>query len=400
MIAAQTPPEHRPGPMTDPPPCYYEFFAGGGMVSAALAPAWRCLYANDFDAKKNAAYRANWPTHPLDPRDIHEVAIHDLPGRAELAWASFPCQDLSLAGSRSGLAGSRSSAFWPFHRLIGELKAHGRAPPIVALENVVGALSSHNGADFQAIARAFANLDYYFGALIVDAAFFTPQSRPRLFLIAVSAQPRAAAAPGPASPWHGKPILSAYAALPLDLKLRWIWWAPPLPPAPAPKLAEIVEPAAARAWHTPDQTAALIAKMSEANLAKLAALENGAVGALYKRTRPDKNGGKAQRAELRVDGLAGCLRTPAGGSSRQTLVFSHNGVVSSRLISARETARLMGLPDAYILPARYNEAYHLTGDGVVVPAVAHLARHIFIPLIEANPTPLTAKALSLAANSV
>ena len=48
----------------------------------------------------------------------------------------------------------------------------------------------------------------------------------------------------------------------------------------------------------------------------------------------------------------------------------------SRLISARETARLMGLDDSYELPQNYNEAYHLTGDGVVVPVVRHLAHHL------------------------
>jgi DNA (cytosine-5)-methyltransferase 1 len=53
------------------------------------------------------------------------------------------------------------------------------------------------------------------------------------------------------------------------------------------------------------------------------------------------------------------------------------------LISPRETARLMGLPDRYALPKNYNEAYHLTGDGVVAPAVRYLARNIFEPVVAA-----------------
>ena len=57
-------------------------------------------------------------------------------------------------------------------------------------------------------------------------------------------------------------------------------------------------------------------------------------------------------------------------------------LVRSRLISSRETARLMGLSDSYRLPKRYNEAYHLTGDGVAVPVVRHLASHVFEPLLE------------------
>ena len=55
--------------------------------------------------------------------------------------------------------------------------------------------------------------------------------------------------------------------------------------------------------------------------------------------------------------------------------------VRTRLISGRETARLMGLPDGYALPPNYNEAYHLTGDGVVVPVVRHLARRLLEPLV-------------------
>jgi DNA (cytosine-5)-methyltransferase 1 len=60
--------------------------------------------------------------------------------------------------------------------------------------------------------------------------------------------------------------------------------------------------------------------------------------------------------------------------------------VRTRLISSRETARLMGLDDTYILPRNYNEAYHLTGDGVAVDVVRHLARHLFEPILsEAAP---------------
>ena len=80
------------------------------------------------------------------------------------------------------------------------------------------------------------------------------------------------------------------------------------------------------------------------------------------------------QAEARFDGLAGCLRTPGGGSSRQFLIEAHGERVRVRLIGAREAARLMGLPDSYRLPARRNEAYHLLGDGVVAAGGALLER--------------------------
>ena len=59
--------------------------------------------------------------------------------------------------------------------------------------------------------------------------------------------------------------------------------------------------------------------------------------------------------------------------------------IKSRLISPREAARLMGLPDSYKLPDKYNEAYHLMGDGVVVPVVSHLNKHFLLPIAKLNP---------------
>ena len=126
--------------------------------------------------------------------------------------------------------------------------------------------------------------------------------------------------------------------------------------------------------------------MSTVNLAKVHhAKRTGRkmVGTIYKRTRFDSVGQKVQRAEVRFDDIAGCLRTPGGGSSRQLILVVDGHSVKSRLISSRETARLMGLPEDYRLPEKYNEAYHLTGDGVVVPVVRHLAEQLFEPLLSA-----------------
>ena len=59
-------------------------------------------------------------------------------------------------------------------------------------------------------------------------------------------------------------------------------------------------------------------------------------------------------------------------------------MIRTRLLSPREAARLMGLSDDYLLPANYNEAYHLIGDGVAVPAVRFLAEHILEPVLRAS----------------
>ena len=108
------------------------------------------------------------------------------------------------------------------------------------------------------------------------------------------------------------------------------------------------------------------------------------MGGVYKRTRPDSNGNKRQRAEIRFDKVAGCLRTPGGGSSRQTIMVVEGSSTRSRLLSPREAARLMGLSDDYILPARYNDAYHVAGDGVCVPVVRYLANCLLEPILTAG----------------
>ncbi|MGJ0509208.1 MAG: DNA cytosine methyltransferase [Methylocystis sp.] len=368
--------------------CFYEFFAGGGMARAGLGPGWQCLFANDFEAKKAESYRLNWGGEALHVGDVAAVTTAQLPGCADLAWASFPCQDLSLAGAGAGLEGARSGSFWPFWRLMKALGREGRAPRTIVLENVCGALTSHGGKDFEAICGALAGEGYHFGALVIDAALFVPQSRPRLFIVAMRQDMAAPASltTGEAieSPFVTRALHAAHARLPQDCQSHWRWWRAPAPPLRNMTLSELVlhKPSDVR-WRSPEETEALIAMMSPANLAKLEAAKRAGrrmVGTLYRRTRW-QDGVKVQRAEARFDGIAGCLRTPTGGSSRQFVVLVEKGAVRVRLMSARETARLMGLSDDYVLPERYNDAYHLTGDGVVVPVVRHIAAALLEPLL-------------------
>lgn len=388
--------------MADSPPCppgapgVYEFFAGGGMVRAGLGEGWRCRFANDIDPAKAAAYRANWGDGELRLGDIGALTPADLPGTAELMWGSFPCQDLSLAGAGAGLAGARSGTFHTFWNLARGLAAEGRGPAIVAIENVCGALTSRGGLDFDALCAAWADAGYLFGALVINADRFLPQSRPRLFVIGVRgdvAVDPALLAHGPEAPFHPPSLVRAAARLPRETAKRMVWWRLPVPAAAPPGLADLIEAdGAALPWHSDEQTRRLLGLMSPVNQAKVEAARAAGgrrVGALYRRTRRTPDGGKAQRAEVRFD-LAGCLRTPGGGSSRQTLLIVDEGRVRSRLMSAREMARLMGLPDSYRLPASHSAACHLAGDGVAVPVVRHLARHLFEPLVAGREVALRA----------
>ncbi len=363
---------------------FYEFFAGGGMARAGLGAEWRCLFANDFDPVKAETYRVNWGGDDLHIGDVWGVHADQLPGTANLAWASSPCQDVSLAGNRAGLCGARSSAFWGFWRIVQALGRKDRAPRVVVIENVVGLLNSHSGEDFTSLCRALAGEGYRFGAIEADAAWFTPQSRPRMFVIATYA----AAAPGkPAPALHGARVTAAFDRLPDDLKARWIWWDAPPPLARNINLCNVLEPDDHVHWHTQEKTAALLALLSPLHRTKLAAITGAsrAVGAIYRRTRVE-GGRKVQRAEVRFDGLAGCLRTPGGGSSRQFIIIVEDGEVRTRLLTPREGARLMGLPDDYRLPSGSTQALHVIGDGVTVPVVRWLAAGILEPLLSARPS--------------
>ena len=372
---------------------FYEFFAGGGMVRAGLGPAWRCLFANDIDPKKGQSYSKNWGGAELKTADVESLTTKDLPRAADLAWASFPCQDLSVAGGGAGLEGDRSGTFWPFWTLMKGMMKEGRAPKLIVLENVCGALTSHNGKDFATICGLFQQAGYSVGAVVVDAALFVPQSRPRLFVISMHESvevPERLTVEGPMAPWHTRTVPAAYEKLPRKTKRAWLWWKVPVPPERKVNFADLIEDnPKSVTWFTSEQTLRLIDMMSPINRAKVEMAKRQGkkmVGAVYKRTRCNKNGQRVQRAEIRFDDVSGCLRTPVGGSSRQVVMIVEGQSVKARLISSRETARLMGLPDSYKLPKNYNEAYHLTGDGVVVPVVRHLAEHLFEPLLESSQT--------------
>lgn len=360
------------------------------MARAGLGEAWRCTFANDFDAKKAMTYQANWGVGgELRIGDINKLAAADLPDTADLMWGSFPCQDLSLAGVGAGLNGERSGTFYAFWRLIADLAKDGRAPKLVAVENVVGALTSHQGRDFAAMIETFAQNDYRVGAMIVNANLFVPQSRARLFVIGIHKSMKlhsSLCASEPLLPFHTPGLVRAAKALPKSLRDKLLWWNMPTPPLQNTSFADLIEEAPTSvAWHTAAETRKLLSMMSSVNRAKVDAARRAGrkmVGGIYKRTRLDEAGTKVQRAEVRFDDVAGCLRTPAGGSSRQTVMIVEGERIRSRLISARETARLMGLDDDYVLPRNYTEAYHLTGDGVVAPVVRHIAEHVFEPLLD------------------
>lgn len=342
-----------------------EFFAGIGLVRLALErQGWDVVFANDIDPAKAEMYRHNWPNDDhLIVGDIHELNAADLPD-CELFTASFPCNDLSIAGKWEGLNGKESSAFWGLIRLLRDLGD--RRPRLVLLENVVGFLMSHGGRDFETALQALNELGYAVDAVILNAVRWTPQSRARLFVIASKENGDDFPSLAFTSDARPEPLCQFINSHPdINRSLR------PLPPLPKPrtKLADIVEdlPDDDSHWWNEERTEYFMNQLSERHRALAdEMIYSTSVGyaTAFRRVRKERS-----MAELRTDGIAGCLRTPRGGSGRQILFKAGNGNRQVRLLTARECARLQGVPEEYVINVPLNQALFGFGDAVCVPVV-------------------------------
>ncbi|CAD6547529.1 DNA cytosine methyltransferase [Paraburkholderia sabiae] len=370
---------------------FYEFFAGGGMARAGLGKEWECLFANDVDELKATTYISNWGRDHFDDRDVRKVTVDDLDGHVDLAWASFPCQDLSLAGNGLGIgraddgSETRSGALWPFLTLMENLRRTRRHPTLLVLENVVGLLTLDGGRDFAAICDALGAIGYRYGAVVADAKHFVPQSRPRVFLIAVRREQQVngdLCSDGPTEAWHTQPLIRAFDALSSKSQKDWIWWdAGTAPKLRKNSLLRSIDLDAV-GWDSAAETKRLLDMMSPAHLARLhkAQAEDGPhIGSLYLRMRREGEKNR-QRAEIAFGPTLGCLRTPRGGASRPRIIHVEGKTVRTRLLTVTEAAKLMGLAQNYVLPDVYYRAFKVIGDGVVVPVVRFLADRLLEPI--------------------
>jgi len=370
-----------------------EFFAGIGLVRLGLEAArFSVVWANDVDPAKRDMYVGHFDADDgaggcgFTLGDVAGLTGADMPSGLALAWASFPCIDLSLAGWRRGLDGSHSSTFWHFTRILDEMGD--RRPPVVTLENVVGFATSHRGDDLNAAVRELNRLGYSVDVLTLDARRFVPQSRPRLFI--VGARDPLASSPAP----HSRPAPANPPAPDSPLRPDWLRAAFSDPtlvthraalPAPPPPLAggmsSLMERISADddRWWDHNRTEAFIASLSPIQVQRLDLLRTGnrfSYRTAYRRTRSGK-----PVWEVRADDISGCLRTARGGSSKQALVQAGRGHVRVRWMTPREYARLMGAPGYRLDGLRRNQALFGFGDAVCVPVVEWLARHYLLPLV-------------------
>jgi DNA (cytosine-5)-methyltransferase 1 len=354
-----------------------EFFAGVGLVRMAVeSEDCRVIFANDIDIVKRSIYTANFSAEDFICRDVREVTGGDVP-TADIATASFPCIDLSLAGNRAGLAGRESGLFWEFVRVLREMGK--RAPRALLIENVPGFATSNGGDDLDAAVAALNRLDYSCDLLVLDARRFITQSRLRLFIVGSKIpipDPFPLTADDLRPDW-----LCKFAQRRGSLRLHGV--SLPLPPREADsKLQQILEelPSDSGVWWDRARLRAFLQSLSPLQAARLAIRRDSrqvSWATAYRRTRAGK-----PVWEIRADGIAGCLRTTRGGSSKQAIIKMGRGRVSARWMTAREYARLQGAPRLRFGSATESQARFALGDAVCVPVVAWLTRHYLIPLVQ------------------
>lgn len=368
-------------------PTFIELFAGGGLVRAGLGSGWTCVYANDCSPAKAETYWLNYGPAELRVKDIREVTADELP-KADLLWASFPCQDHSAAGCRSGFKeGERGRLVFHVLDLLARVASRGNTPNVIAPENVPGLLSADAGKDFERLLTGLVSIGYRPGAVVIDAVHWLPHSRPRLFIVAHKATMPITvglALPRPRGLWYPKALVRVLDTQPPAVARDLLWWTLPAPAPRTLELRDIVEPfgSGAEKWRNARNIAKLLATCRPDDRKRLVAARTSADPvygeAVFRR------GGQAQHETrvlaLRTDGVVNCLMGKADLRYGQ-LLRVHRRCVGIRPFTIGEFGRLMGVPDGYRMPPSVSQAARLAGEGVAVPVVRWLAAHLLEQLV-------------------
>ncbi|MYD93227.1 MAG: DNA cytosine methyltransferase [Chloroflexi bacterium] len=320
-----------------------EFFAGMGLMRAGLNTAGiETVFANDIDETKAALYRDNWGGDQLTVGDIRSLAGDDVPD-IDLATASFPCVDLSLAGNRRGLDGEHSGLVRDFLRILGEMGD--RSPSTVMIENVVGFLTANGGEDFDAVRFGLHDLGYSTDHIVVDASAFVAQSRARVFLIGN----------------RGDMVLPDPPPIRDDLRL-----------------SEVAERDGD--WWPPARLARFLLSLSPVQEERVSGYQTRPETSFFGAFRRTRNGSAVW--EVRDDERAGALRTTGGGSSKQALLRAGRGCLAARWMSVLEYARLQGAENLRYDAVTPQQGMFALGDAVCVPVVEWLAHNCLVPLLK------------------
>jgi DNA-cytosine methyltransferase len=159
---------------------YASLFSGVGGFDLGFDQAgMECVLQVEQDKQALEVLSRHWPNVPK-MTDVREVTKESIDVKPDVIVGGFPCQDVSIAGKRKGLAGERSGLWSEFHRILREL-----TPRWVVIENVPGLFSSNGGRDFAVILRGLEECGYFVAWRVLDSRHFgVAQRRRRVFLVA------------------------------------------------------------------------------------------------------------------------------------------------------------------------------------------------------------------------
>lgn len=364
---------------------FADFFAGIGLVRKGLEPnGWQCVFANDIDGVKGNIYAKNFGRDYLKIDDIANLHASDIPD-VTLITASFACQDLSLTGNMKRLAREGIGTFFEFTRILGELATESRLPSVVLIENTTEILTTNNGNDIRKVVLSLNQLGYACDVLVLDAVHFLPQSRPHLFIIGFKLSEfketmRTLSNPGDIYLFqHACRPASVQKAIAANSDLSWNFLdLSPLPSTSEVVLADLVENSDNLQWFGEKELVRELSftrALSKERLEKAKRLANVTHRTVYL-TAYRQMREALVCLETRDDGIADCLRTASGGSSRQILIVVSPYNIQMRYMTAREYGRLQGVEDRFWIPQNQNIGRFVFGDAVAVPVVAWLGCEI------------------------
>lgn len=170
--------DHQLGGAVPTPLTFGSLFAGiGGFDLGFEKAGMKCKWQVEIESFPIRVLERHWP-NVKRLKDVKNVGKQELES-VDAICGGFPCQDLSVAGRRAGLAGERSGLWWEFHRIISELRSRW-----VVIENVPGLLSSNKGGDMGALLWSLGQLGYGWAYRVLDAQYFgVPQRRRRVFIV-------------------------------------------------------------------------------------------------------------------------------------------------------------------------------------------------------------------------
>lgn len=158
-------------------------FAGVGGIDLAFEKAgFKTVYANEFDENARETYKLNFPNVKLEPRDIREVKVEDLPKDANIVTSGFPCQSFSIAGYRKGLEDEKNGdLFFETLRIAKAINAE-----VIFLENVKNLVGHDKGKTFRIILEALESNGYHVKYQVLNATEFgnVAQNRERIYVVA------------------------------------------------------------------------------------------------------------------------------------------------------------------------------------------------------------------------